>query len=64
MASERIRFGLLATMAVEGLLLLVFLLRTRRVTNQLSGSIRKALLNMEEIVRRIAEGRFQEARST
>ncbi len=59
-ASERIRFGLLATMAVEGLLLLVFLLRTRRVTNQLSGSIRKALLNMEEIVRRIAEGRFQE----
>ncbi|MBR5345708.1 MAG: sensor histidine kinase [Clostridia bacterium] len=59
-ASNQIRTVLIITAAVECLLLLFALLRTRYVTNRLTASIHEALHSLEETVRRIAQGQFQE----
>ena len=59
-ASNRMRTVLIIAAAVECLLLLFALLRTRRVTNRLTASIHEALHSLEETVRRIAQGQFQE----
>ena len=59
-ASDRIRTVTWIAAAAECLLLAYALLRTHRVTRRLSSDIRQALQSLEETVRRIAEGRFQE----
>ena len=59
-ASNQIRTALIITAAVESLLLIFALLRTRHVTNRLTASIHEALHSLEETVRRIAQGQFQE----